>query len=206
MHDEMFRFVRTYMENNNGEVSSFGVFPFRVRSDHIARVLMWTKRLSQNLSDTIDIESLYIAAIFHDVGYANLAEGEKHARNSAAFFNEYAVAHGICEEKRQFISYLIANHSDKNMLQSNETPLELIILMEADLLDETGALAIIWDSMMEGSKTEQSFTQTYEHIKNHSAEILVNNPMVTDDGKYFWDEKQRIVKDFIKQLALDIGI
>lgn len=32
--------------------------------------------------------------------------------------------------------------------------------MEADLLDETGALSIVWDCMIERSKEKQTFEKT----------------------------------------------
>jgi uncharacterized protein len=48
-----------------------------------------------------------------------------------------------------FVVFLVKNHSNKQLMTAKGTPLELILLMEADLLDETGALSIVWDCMME---------------------------------------------------------
>jgi uncharacterized protein len=60
--------------------------------------------------------------------------------------------------------------------------------------------------MVEGNKDEQSFIQTYEHIKSYSGRILYKNPMVTEKAKSFWKEKQLLTESFIKQLAYDVGI
>jgi uncharacterized protein len=39
--------------------------------------------------------------------------------------------------------YLVRSHSNKELMTLSDTPLELILLMEADLLDETGALSVV---------------------------------------------------------------
>lgn len=85
------------------------------------------------------------------------------------------------------------------------TPLELIILMEADLLDETGPLSIVWDCMMEGAQEIQSFKKTYDHIINYSYKILNKNLMVTAKGKEYWESKQKLVHEFVMQLSYDLG-
>ena len=90
------------------------------------------------------------------------------------------------------------------MLNIDGTPLELIILMEADILDETGALSIVWDCMMEGGQSEQSFVKTYKHIEAYSYKALENNPMQTEKAKEFWASKQDLMKEFLKQLAFDL--
>jgi uncharacterized protein len=76
--------------------------------------------------------------------------------------------------------------------------------MEADLLDETGALSIVWDCMMEGEAQIQTFEKTYNHIMNYSYKSLKENPMVTDKAKQYWESKQNLVKEFIEQLAFDL--
>lgn len=78
--------------------------------------------------------------------------------------------------------------------------------MEADLLDETGALSIVWDCMIEGSQEIQTFEKTYEHIMNYSYKGINENPMVTPKAVEFWDNKKKLVKEFIEQLSFDLGI
>ena len=88
----------------------------------------------------------------------------------------------------------------------SDTPLELIILMEADLLDETGALSVVWDCMMEGSEQIQTFDKAYNHIMNYSYKSINVNPMVTAKAKEFWENKQNLMKEFVDQLSFDLGI
>ena len=91
-------------------------------------------------------------------------------------------------------------------MTSGDVPLELILLMEADLLDETGALSILWDCMAEGAKQQQSYNEAYYHILNYSWESMQANPMVTDKAKVIWESKQKLVRDFIMHLAQDLAI
>lgn len=91
-------------------------------------------------------------------------------------------------------------------MTSKDIPLELLLLMEADLLDETGALSIVWDCMSEGAQEIQSFEKTYDHIMKFSYKILKSNPMVTELGKKFWKDKQNLIELFSEQLSFDLGI
>ena len=107
---------------------------------------------------------------------------------------------------REFISYLINNHSKKELFDDEGAPLELVLLIEADLLDETGALSIVWDCMMEGGQAEQNYIKTYKHIEEYSFKSLNRNPMKTDKAKEFWVVKQKLMREFFNQLAFDLAI
>lgn len=201
----MFEFVSEHLKNSDGEASENGYLPFRKRSEHIKRVFTWAKRL---LNDDCNVnqEAVLISAIFHDVGYALSTDTTNHAKNSAAIFEKYLKDHGFANEFIDFVVFLVKNHSNKQLMTAKGTPLELILLMEADLLDETGALSIVWDCMMEGAQEIQSFQKTYEHILDFSYQILNKNPMVTAKGKEFWERKQKLVQEFVTQLSYDLGL
>ncbi|WIV11532.1 HD domain-containing protein [Proteiniborus sp. MB09-C3] len=206
MYKSMLDFVKDRLEFSGGEdCSKVGKFPFRKRSEHIWRVFLWTKRLMSEV-DNINKEAVLVSAIFHDVGYGIDKDNSHHAENSAKICKDYLIENGFSIEFVDIVTYLIRNHSKKDLMYIKDTPKELIILMEADLLDETGALAIVWDCMMEGSEQIQSFEKTYEHIKNFSDKIMRTNPMVTAKAKEFWKEKQKLTKEFIKHLSFDLGI
>jgi uncharacterized protein len=166
---------------------------------------MWAMRLAQECPQA-NLDALSAAAIFHDVGYAFLKEGEAHAQSSAAICERYLKEHGYDEDFLRQVFYLFRQHSNKELLQAGDTPIELVLLMEADLLDETGALSIVWDCMLEGAKTEQSFKNAYRHIMDYSYRIIGKSPMATPMGKALWERKQRMVWEFTAQLAYDLGI
>ncbi len=201
----MLEFVKNRLELNGGEECNIDAFPFRKRSEHIWRVFLWAERLVSELK-FINEEAILVSAIFHDVGYGIGIDNDQHAENSAKICKDYLIKSGFSIEFIDFVTYLVRNHSKKELMSMKDTPIELIILMEADLLDETGALSIVWDCMMEGSGQIQSFEKACEHIKKYSAKILDTNPMITAKAKKFWEEKQKLTKEFIKHLSFDLGI
>jgi len=80
---------------------------------------------------------------------------------------------------------------------------ELIILLEADLLDEEGSMGIVWDLLAAG-KDADSYVSAIKQIKSHSIHILSQDFMVTPSAIKIWDEKKNLVKDFISQLYEDL--
>ncbi len=202
----LFAYVRSFLEQHGGQQPPSTPFPFRVRSDHIWRVWMWARRLAEDFADAVDLDALRTAALFHDIGYGDAVEGVPHATNSARIFRAWSAAQAMPEKISAYIEFLIAHHSEKERLRQPDTPLELTLLLEADLLDETGALSIVWDCMMEGAREEQSFYEAYRHLQRASAKILDGNPMQTAKAQQLWREKQRLTDIFLEQLAADLGM
>jgi len=205
LYDDMLKYVKEFLKENDGEVTKIFNYPFRKRSEHTRRVFMWARRLVDRES-SINKEAVLVSSIFHDVGYAISLDGSKHAEDSALICEKYLHDNGFDAGFIEFVSYLVKNHSNKFLMTSDDIPLELILLMEADLLDETGALSILWDCMAEGGKQYQSYEASYKRIVNYSWESVQVNPMVTDKAKAFWDDKQKLVRDFVKHLSWDLAI
>jgi uncharacterized protein len=204
----MFMYVKDILkDNDNNATKLIEKFPFRIRSEHIWRVYNWAKRLVDiNEYKNLDTESLLIASLFHDAGYAISPNSKEHAENSEIIFRKYSKENNFEKGKEDFIAYLIKNHSNKQLMDNENTSIELIILFEADILDETGTMSILWDCMAEGRKEKQSYINAYEHIKENSMKIINGNPMKTQKGKEYWEKKQKMVKGFIEELAYDLGI
>jgi uncharacterized protein len=205
-YESMFIFVKNILKNNE-DATKIEKFPFRIRSEHIWRVYNWARRLIDiDEYKNLDTDSLLIASLFHDVGYAISPNSKEHAKNSEIIFRKYSQENDFQKEKEDFIAYLVENHSNKELIDDENTPIELIILFEADILDETGVMSILWDCMAEGAKENQSYINAYEHIKGNTMKILNGNPMKTKKGKQYWKNKQKIIKDFIDELTFDLGI
>ena len=174
---------------------------FRNRYEHSLRVYKWAKRLAVDYQK-IDLDICLTACIFHDVGYAY--GQDDHPINSVKIFKESANIHNLDPLFVQKVSDIIYVHSDKSLLKDPNSSPELIILLEADLMDEEGALGIVWDLFSEGMNKPDSFDCGLDTLNKHSAHILNQDYMVTPLAKMIWNEKKELVKDFILQLKEDL--
>ena len=144
---------------------------------------------------------LYTAAIFHDVGRGY--SKEDHAHIGALIFKEYAKNHNFSEEFTNKVYDLIDHHSDKNQIKDKNSSNELVLLLEADLLDEEGALGIVWDLMALGKMENKDYYDAMEALK-HAKHILKQDYMVTPLAKEIWEHKKELVRVFTCDLAKDL--
>lgn len=198
-----FTYVKEYLSEHRGIESPNPLHPFRSRFQHSIRVFHWCERLTEGM-EHVDKEVLYTAAVFHDIGYEH-RDNEHHAERSAKAFHEYAVKQQMDETFAKKVEQLIACHSDKNRMREPNANLEMVLLMEADLLDEEGAMGIVWDCMTMGNAHASSYAKAYYHILE-SSNKEEPNPMVTERAREFWEEKKGIVARFTKLLEDDLMI
>ena len=112
------------------------------------------------------------------------------------------------EKQGSFFNYFFSYvknliHSEKRRLAYPDSSNELIILLEADLLDEEGALGIAWDLMALGSMEHATYYDTMDAIK-HSKHILEQDFMVTKKAREIWNKKKMLVKLFDDEIASDL--
>jgi len=200
MYQEYLDYVKDYLNKHKGDLPPGSQLPFRSKFDHIKRVLTWAIRLSEHRND-IDKEALYLAAIFHDVGYA--IGKHQHGFHSGEIFQSYAQSINLETALMNKVKNMVTQHSNKALLYESSTSDELIILMEADLLDEEGALRMIWYGVDKGIEKPNKYEAILDHIVMGNDKRL-RNPMVTDKGKAFWQEKQALAIEFTKQFQRDI--
>ena len=196
-------YVKEYLTEHKGMESPNPLHPFRSRFQHSIRVFHWCERLVEGL-DNVDTQALYTAAIFHDIGYAD-RDNEHHAQRSVRAFREYAKQQQMEETFSRKVQRLIACHSDKDRMRDEDADLEMILLMEADLLDEEGAMGIVWDCMTMGNAHAKRYAKAYYHSME-SSNKEEPNPMVTKRAIQFWEEKKGIAARFAKLLEDDLMI
>lgn len=178
------------------------------RFEHTKRVLRWTKKL-YDLSarkESLRYEDLLMAAVFHDVGRnAAAVKGTNHALEGVPITREYLLGHGFDAERVEYICGLVAQHSDKHLMWKwEEMDPNLLLLMEADLMDDMGALGVVMDCMItECRNPEAVFTDCLDHIRRFTHRIQQKNPMATPEARAIWDEKTRIVNEFTAALSED---
>ena len=174
------------------------------RFDHTMRVLKWMLLLYEAYpqKDRLDFDSLAVATLFHDIGYSE--DCENHAKSGAVLCRKYLEDRRHSLEKTDFICDLVARHSEKETL-FQDIPVELILLMEADLLDDTGAQALVMDTWMEVVGKEQvTFESILEHMEAFSIRQMWENPMRTEKGKQIWEEKRRLTEAFVEAYREDL--
>ena len=200
-YNDMFDYVLNVLTLNDGLKSKQAKFTFRDRFKHIKRVFGWANRIMDGLD--VDRDVILTAAIFHDSGYSRLPKGEHNIRG-ALIFKEYALMKGFDESFINRVYSMIVNHSDKELLAKEDTPLEMIVLLEADLMDEEGALGLVFDLLAEGTKLPNSYEIVFNEIMKHSAHILDQDFMVTPLARKYWNEKKNFIKKFIEDLKFDL--
>ncbi len=202
-YKDMLEFVEKRLIDGNGIKSTRPYQTFRNRFEHTKRVYGWAKRIMDDLPN-VNHEVLLTSAIFHDVGYS--CGKDNHAEASANIFLEYAKEHEFNQEFIDQVYYCIINHSHKRFLWDESSTPELILLLEADLLDEEGAMAISWDLMTTGEMLPDDFMDGYKMLNTYSIRILSQDMMVTPKARSYWDEKKELVRKFLSAMKQDLFV
>lgn len=177
--------------------------PFRTRASHIQRVCMWAERLLVQ-GTVAEPAALRLAAAFHDVGY--LDGKEQHGASSVKWLMAYARDAGVPVQTAERAAFLVREHSNKDhWLARPDAQADLVLLMEADLLDEEGAMGLALDCMSAGA-LGLDYAQTYARMQRFEPMRLARNPMVTPLARQFWERKQQVIRMFIEEFAFDLGI
>ena len=200
-YEKMKEYVKKTLEEHNAIKPKKKEHGFRSRYTHTLRVLEWCKRIENDFDD-VNKEILYTSAIFHDIGYS--LGKENHANSSVIFFEKYAKENNFPDSFISEVSKNISLHSNKGLLKDPSTSKELILLLEADLLDEEGCLGIVWDLLAKGALGASTYEDSLEEVWKHSGHILTQDFMVTPLAKKYWDEKKMFVRDFLNQFEKDL--
>ena len=180
------------------------------RFEHTKRVLGWVKRLYDATPDKTGLryEELMTAAIFHDVGRAVSAQkGGDHAKEGVPITRDWLLSNGWDPERAEYIAGLVGAHSEKRRMRDPDIDRNLLMLMEADLLDDMGLLGIVMDTMIvRGRKAEATFYDCYNHYERYTHPQQHDCPVVTPEARAFWNEKTEMTDRFVEQYRRDILI
>ena len=207
-YKDMLHFVEEQLGNKKTENIGAKIDIAYSRFEHTKRVLGWAKRLYDmaDNKEKLNYEDIMIAAIFHDVG-RNVSKSYQipHAQAGVPITREYLLSKGFEAERTEYICSLVGGHSDKNRMQEADVDPNLLLLMEADLLDDTGALGIVMDCMItEARNPEARFMDSLDHIMRYTYREQHENPMVTQAGKQLWNQKIQLVDTFVAALHQDV--
>ena len=191
---EVIEFVRKQTAENGRPPN----YPFRSRFEHTMRVYRWAIKLQSKLGGDLDI--IVLAALLHDIGWD---EVRPHGEVGAEIAVDYLDSLGVDPEKIAKIGEIIMMHSDKDT--EAELSLECRFVMDADLLDEVGAVGILWDAMATAQEDEASYKRAYYRIKNF---YRINKPKIkrckTDAGRVEYNKRMQLIEEFIFQLEKEL--
>ena len=208
----MLAFVKQTLEDAQTEgKSGIGMHKLEfgyTRYEHTKRVLGWAKRLYDATPDKTGLryEDLMIATIFHDVGRGAAEQtGADHAKAGVPITKDWLQAHGYDAERTEYIAGLVGSHSDKWRMQDPEIDRNLLMLMEADLLDDMGLLGIVMDTLIVRARKENAtFYDCCNHYERYTHPMQHDSPMVTPEGKALWDQKTESTDRFVEEYRRDI--
>lgn len=171
---------------------------FRSRYTHTLRVLKWGERLQA--IEGGDPEVVKAACILHDIGWDDKIN---HAVISRKISEKYLTDIDYDENKKDKVLEAIENHNNRET--EEKLNIESFIVMDADILDEVGALSIIWDSMAAACEPDASYKKAYYHIIKYSDKIKKNKILLrTESGRKFYEEKIKFIDSFIKELEQEL--
>lgn len=200
MYEEYLEFVRNYLIEHKGLISENPSQTFRSRYEHTKRVIKWLDIITEGMD--IDREALYMAAVFHDVGYEDKNKKE-HGKRGAEVFRHFGTEHGYEPDFIEKVANMIELHSDKHLL-GTDIPLELTLLMEADQMDEEGTMRVLWDCLVTGKLGADSYRDAYDRMIEYKNDMP--NAMVTPRAREIWERKSRLYREFLSQLEGDLFI
>ncbi|HHT69795.1 MAG TPA: HD domain-containing protein [Firmicutes bacterium] len=195
MHNEIIEYVKKEIANN-GRKSQ----PFRDRFQHTMRVYAWAQRL-QALEGG-DLKTVQIAALFHDAGWDDVIP---HQEVSATLARDYLTANGHTDVDIEKVVQAVANHNQRT--SKAPLPIECYIVMDADFLDEIGAITVLWDSMSTALESDPSYLKAYERLchyfeENKSRECYLR----TESGKRLYRERLAFLEHHIRNLEFELGL
>lgn len=204
MYEEMINYVKEFLDKRDLEADDFeNKYPFRIRFQHILRVYNWTLRLNE--FEKGDEQVISVAAIFHDIGKRN-DSNIPHADLSAEICSNYLESINYDKDKSERIIQAVKKHSSKKEC-IEKLSLEDMILMDADLLDEVGAITVLWDSMAIVMEADPSYIKVYERLQKRLERIKKKSSLIkTKTGARFYEERVRFLEYFIENLEYELQI
>lgn len=201
-YEQMIGFVKDYFNSNDpiGTELSYR-YLFRKRFDHCLRVMKWAHRIA--LAENADEEIARISALFHDIGKAT--DVENHGETGARICYDYLKSISYDEKRTGEIIRIIRTHT--NHARENNASLEAKIVSDADILDETGAIMILWDAMATAGEEAPSYDKAFERIKLAYERLRVNTPerLYTQTAREILFKHLSFIDTFLKNLGYELG-
>jgi uncharacterized protein len=204
-HQQMVKFVNSYFDSHDPLVTELSTrFPFRRRFDHCLRCSIWARRIA--LVENADADITIISALFHDIGKSVGGEtAQNHGEVGAQICDDYLNSVAYNRRKIAKITKIIRSHS--NHANESDASLEAKVVSDADLIDETGATAVLWDAMACAREDAPSYEKVCDRTKMYYAKLkgTLPNRLHTTTAKQILSGRFLFVDTFLKNLEYELG-
>lgn len=191
------QFAKQRIEENNRP----NRYPFRSRYEHTLRVVNWAERLAA--AEGGNLEVIQFAALLHDIGWDDQIEHALVGRQMAEVF---LTSQGYPEPKKAMVLEAIEKHN-KRLEDSSLLNLESRIIMDADILDEVGAMSIAWDAIAAATEPEVTYKTILDRVETYHAQLASRVPWLqTATGKKLYEERLAVYTNFIIAYRYELGI
>jgi len=203
--EKMLEFVRGFIESHDPVATKLERrFPFRRLADHCFRCCRWAERICRIEGGDADVAE--VSALFHDIGKCVDNTRERHAVAGAEICADYLSRIGCDVGKRDRIVRIVRHHVEH--CHGDESSLEARIESDADILDETGAMTVLWDCMAQGAEQEQSYLLARDRVHDAYRNLArkTRASFQTETGWRFFRERREFLGRFLKHLDFELGI
>jgi uncharacterized protein len=175
-------------------------YHFRDRVKHTERVLNWAERIHE--IEGGDLEIIQMAVWLHDIGWDHIVN---HALVSGKMSKVFLESIGYPDDKKVKVLQAVTYHNSRS--DDLDFNLETQIVRDADLLDEVGATTVLWDALSTSYNKLASYEMAYiksMHYYNHLKKS--SNYLLTQAGGAFFDERLKVYKQIISELAYELNL
>lgn len=175
--------------------------PFRNRFDHTKRVLKWADRIHE--IEGGDIEIISLAVIFHDTGWNDQVD---HAQLGAELAEKYLRSKGVPQSILSRVSSAVQTHNKRN-IHTEGLPIENLIVMDADFLDEKGVTTLVWDAMATANEDHPGYRRALERNDVYFTSAKERQFLLkTETGKKLYRERMAIWENCLNHLRYELGL
>ncbi len=203
-YQQMVDFVKNHIESLDPIGTELNTrFPFRRRFEHCLRCSIWARRIA--LSENADVEIAMISALFHDISKSEEKKGKSHEEVGAQICGDYLKSIGYDKNKSVKIVQIVRHHSSHAI--ESYASLEAKVVSDADLLDETGAIGILWDAMACATGDAPSYEKACDRIKIDYAKLKDSPPdrLHTPTAQQILNGRLSFMDTFLKNLEYELG-
>jgi len=186
-----------FLIENHGRFSQ----PFRNRFDHTLRVLKWAERI--HAIEGGDIEVIALAVIFHDTGWSDTLD---HALIGAELVEKYLLGKAVDPGLVDRIASAVRTHNKRNAPHES-LPIENLIVMDADFLDEVGVTTLVWDAMATAIESNPGYGRVIEKdLKYYQRAQEKTVYLKTETGKQLYNQRMAAWEMCLSHLRYELGL